>query len=111
MDSSKWTVETLDARVDREISSLPADMQDRLQRIRELIEEFGFDGVSRNTLRKLRGPLWEIRITGRDGISRALYVTARGRRVVIVRAFVKKARLTPRGEIELALGRAREVLR
>jgi phage-related protein len=46
---------------------------------------------------------------GRDGISRAIYVTARGRRVVVVRVFVKKTRKTPRREIDLALERAKEV--
>ncbi|MGH8428331.1 MAG: type II toxin-antitoxin system RelE/ParE family toxin [Gammaproteobacteria bacterium] len=42
-------------------------------------------------------------------ISRALYVTARGQRVVIVRVFVKKTEKTPRHEITLALGRAKSV--
>ena len=51
-----------------------------------------------------------MRVTGRDGTSRALYVTARERRVVVVRVFVKKTRKTPRGEVRLALQRAREVL-
>jgi ribosome-binding protein aMBF1 (putative translation factor) len=46
-----------------------------------------------------------LRLTGRDGIARALYVTAVGRRVVVVRAFVKKKQKTPRSEIELALQR------
>ncbi len=50
-----------------------------------------------------------IRLTGRDGIARVLYVTAIGRRVVVVRAFVKKTQKTPRAEIELALRRAKEV--
>jgi phage-related protein len=48
-------------------------------------------------------------LTGRDGIARALYVTAIGRRVVVVRAFAKKTQKTPRAEIELALRRAKEV--
>ena len=50
-----------------------------------------------------------VALTGRDGIARALYVTAMGRRVVVVRAFVKKSRRTPRAEIELALRRAKEI--
>jgi phage-related protein len=50
-----------------------------------------------------------MRITGKDGMSRAIYITARGRRVVVVRVFVKKTRKTPRREIDLALNRAREV--
>jgi len=47
--------------------------------------------------------------TGRDGIARALYVRAIGRRAVVVRAFVKKTQRTPRTEIELALRRAKEI--
>jgi phage-related protein len=48
-----------------------------------------------------------MRLKGRSGISRALYVTAVGRRVVIVRVFVKKTEKTPRREIELALARVK----
>ena len=48
-------------------------------------------------------------MTGRDGIARALYVTAIGRRVVVVRAFVKKTQKTPERELELARKRAKEV--
>jgi phage-related protein len=60
-------------------------------------------------VKHLEGKLWELRLTGRDGIARALYVTAIGRRVVVVRAFVKKTQRTPRAEIELALRRAKEI--
>ena len=65
--------------------------------------------VNRN-VRHVQGPLWEMRLTGRDGVSRALYVTVRDRRVVVVRVFVKKTRKTPGAEVRLALQRAREVL-
>ena len=44
-----------------------------------------------------------------DGIARAIYITATGRRVVIVRIFVKKTQKTPPREIELARQRAKEV--
>ena len=111
MVAKRWTVETLNATVDKEFASLPADMRGRYRRVAEIIEEFGLDQVPRNMLRKLRGPIWEIRIRGRDGISRALYVTARERRVIVLRVFVKKSQRTPAKEIELALKRAREVLR
>jgi phage-related protein len=60
-------------------------------------------------VKHLEGKLLELRLTGRDGIARALYVTEVGRRVVVVRAFVKKSRKTPRAEIELAPRRAKEV--
>jgi phage-related protein len=60
-------------------------------------------------VKHLEGKLWELRLTGRDGIARALCVTALGRRVVVVRAFMKKTQKTPRAEIELALRRAEEI--
>jgi phage-related protein len=46
---------------------------------------------------------------GEAGISRAVYVTAKGRRVVVVRVFIKKTQKTPPREIEIALQRAQEV--
>jgi phage-related protein len=45
---------------------------------------------------------------GRDGIARAIYVTASGRRVV-VHVFAKKTQKTPRQALALAVRRAREV--
>lgn len=56
------------------------------------------------------GPLWEMRMKGSDGISRALYVVVRGKRVVVVRAFIKKTKKTPSREVDMALNRAKEVL-
>ena len=104
-----WTVETLSSAVDREIEALPADMKAYLQRIVGLIETFGLEQVHEPYLKHLRAQLWEMRLKGRAGIARAIYVTAIGRRVVIVRAFVKKTQKTPRSELDLALMRAKEV--
>jgi phage-related protein len=47
---------------------------------------------------------------GRDGISRAFYVVAKPKRVVIVRVFIKKTQKTPPREIALALKRAKEII-
>lgn len=60
-------------------------------------------------VRHIRGQLWEIRLKGKAGIARALYVTAREQRVVLVRAFIKKTQKTPASEIDLALERAKEL--
>ena len=74
-----------------------------------LIEEFGIDRVREPRVKFLRAGLWEMRMKGRDGISRALYVTAVGERVVVLRVFLKKTQRTPEHEIKLALKRAREI--
>jgi phage-related protein len=105
----KWIVETLNEVVDAELEALPADMRARLSHIARLIEEMGLERVGEPHVKHLESSLWEMRLTGRSGISRALYVVATGRRVVIVRAFVKKTQKTPRREIELALARAKTI--
>jgi len=104
-----WAVELLDERVRDELEALPPDMQARFRRIVELIQRYGLERVHEPHIKHLEGPLWEMRMKGKDGISRAVYVTAKGRRVVVVRVFVKKSQKTPRREIEIALERAQEV--
>ncbi len=100
-----WTVETLNQTVDDELEALPADMRARFVWISRLIEE----NVREPYVKPLEASLWEIRLKGKDGISRALYVTAKPRRVVIVRVFIKKTQKTPRREIKLALKRTKEI--
>jgi phage-related protein len=60
-------------------------------------------------IKHLEGRLWEMRMKGRDGIAREIYVTAHERRVVVVRAFRQKTQKTPRREIAPALKRVEEV--
>ena len=85
-------------------------MRARFVRLCGLIAAVGLDRVGAPHVRHVTGPLWEMRLSGRAGISRALYVAVRGKRVVVVRVFIKKTRKTPRREVDLALQRAREVL-
>ena len=104
-----WTVTTLNELVDAEIEALPADMRARLVRLSGIIEEHGLDGLPRDSFDHLEDKLWELRIRGRDGISRAIYVTASAQRVVIVRVFIKKKQKTPNKELRLARERAKDV--
>lgn len=104
-----WRVDILNETVAAEIAALPADMQARFLRVAERIADLGLERVGEPHVKHIQGKLWEMRMTGRDGIARALYVTATGRRVVVVRAFVKKTQKTPRAEIEIALKRAEEI--
>jgi|SRR5579862_1257770 len=104
-----WIVEVLDARVREELEALSAEMRARFRRIVELIQSHGLEQVREPYVKHLEGPLWEMRMKSKDGHSRAIYVTASGQRVVVVRAFVKKTQKTPRREIDLALQRAKEV--
>ena len=105
-----WTVEVLNDTVRAELKDLPSDLQARFVRLGDRIRQMGLIGLTEPHVKHLEGKLWEMRLKGRDGISRALYVTAFGRRVVVVRAFVKKTQEIPEAEINLALRRAQEVL-
>jgi phage-related protein len=104
-----WRVETLNEMVAREIEALPLDMQARFVRLAERIAQVGLERLGQSEVKHLKDKLWEMRLTGRDGIARALYVTVVSQRVVVVRVFIKKTRKTPKAEIDLALRRAKEI--
>lgn len=106
----EWSVEFLNDEVKSELDALPRDIRASFERIVHLIVLGGLQQVREPYVKHLEGPLWEMRMKGKDGIARAAYVTATGRRVVVVRVFPKKTQKTPRREIELALKRAKEVL-
>jgi len=84
-------------------------MRARFQRVVSLIEFGGLEKVHEPYVKHVQGKLWEIRMSGRDGIARSLYVTAYNRRVVVLRTFIKKTQKKPKNEIDLALKRAKEV--
>src|ERR1700722_17483713 len=104
-----WTVETLGVGVDGEIAGLPTDMQAAFLRLAERIEAVGLERIGQPHVKHLQNKLWEMRFGGRDGIARAIYVTAVGRRVIVVHVFVKKTQKTPRAALELAERRAKEI--
>jgi phage-related protein len=104
-----WTVGFLNDAVAAELRALSVEMQSSFRRIAEMIEAHGLQKMREPYVKHLEGKLWEMRLKGPDGIARSIYLTASGRRVVVVRTFVKKTEKTPRREIELALERARDV--
>lgn len=104
-----WRVEFLNDKVQEEIKALPLDMRARFDRIVSMIETFGLQSIHEPKIKHIEGDIWEMRMKGRDGISRALYVTRTGKRVIVVRAFIKKTQKTPRREINLALKRMKEI--
>ena len=82
--------------------ALPVDMRARFLRIAEMLETFGPQQVGLPHVRPLEGKLWEMRMQGRDGISRAVYAALHGRRLVVLHVFVKKTQSTPRKALETA---------
>jgi len=105
-----WSIEILNDTVAAEIRALPDDMHARFLRISLLIEQAGLETMREPHVKHLEDKIWEMRMTGRDGIARALYVTRLGRRVVVLRVFVKKTQKTPKSEIDIAKRRAKEIV-
>ena len=104
-----WTVEFLDEGVQAGLNAMPTDIRAAFQRIVELIGSQGLERMREPYVKHLEGRVWEMRMRGKDGIARAAYVTATGRRVVVVHVFSKKTQKTPRRDLEIALRRAKEV--
>ena len=71
-------------------------------------EQFGPQAVREPYVKPLGNKLWEMRMKGRDGISRAVYVATVGKRLVVLHAFIKKTAKTPRAALETAMRRAKE---
>ena len=103
-----WTMAFHEAARE-EFDALPEDLQARLNRIRDLIVEHGLERLPPKLLKHIDGKLWEFRLKGNDTIGRAFYITRTGRRIIILRVFVKKTQKTPSREIRLALARAEEI--
>jgi phage-related protein len=101
-------VETLDI-VDGEIEALPPGLQARLIRLLEAIENVGLEQLREPHVKHLEGKLWELRAKAAEGIARGIYITVTGRRVVVLHVFVKKSQNTPKGALEIARQRMKDV--
>jgi phage-related protein len=106
-----WTVVFLNAVAKGEVDALPLDLRARFERIVHLITAKGLEQVREPYVKHLEGKLWEMRMSGRDGIARSIYVTASGRQIVILHSFIKKTKKTPPGALAIARARAKEIER
>lgn len=109
MAQPSWVVEFLDEKIKASLDEMPLDVRASFLRITTLIEARGLEQVHEPYVKHLDGPVWEMRLKGRSGIARACYVTAIGKRVVVIHVFQKKTEKTPRRELITALKRAKEV--
>lgn len=92
-----------------ELLAMPADIRARFLHIAELLEQFGPHAVGMPHVRFLQDKLWEMRMTGRDGIARAIYVSHTGKQIVVLHVFSKKTQKTPRKAIQVATERLRSI--
>ena len=105
----QWRVETYSQTVDDEIAALPLDLSARLARLVQTIELYGLEALTAKQRKHLEGKLWELRVKGKDGIARAIYVSVTGPKVVILHVFQKKTQKTPRQALGLARQREKQL--
>lgn len=103
-----WYVEMLPV-AEAELLEIPADMQARFLHVSEMLEELGPQNVGMPHIRHLEGKLWEMRMRGRDGIARGVYVARTGKVLMVLHVFIKKTQKTPRKNIEIAYERLRSL--
>ncbi len=104
-----WTVGFHSDEAIAEVQALPRDMRSKFERIVNMIEANGLERMREPYVKHIEGKIWEMRMIGRDGVARSFYLTVAGKRVVVLRTFIKKTQKTPGGEIEIALRRAKDV--
>ncbi|MEW6444517.1 MAG: type II toxin-antitoxin system RelE/ParE family toxin [Pseudomonadota bacterium] len=103
-----WKVELI-PEADAELMATPPDIRARFLHIAGLLQDFGPQHVGMPHIRPLEGKLWEMRMTGRDGIARAVYVARVGQRLTVLHVFSKKTQKTPRRAIDTALERMKRL--
>ena len=73
------------------------------------VQSHGLDQMREPHVKHLEGKLWELRVSAQEGIARGIYVSATGRRVIVLHVFENKTQKTPARAIGLALVRMKEV--
>lgn len=114
MPTNKWVIVGYqDARgrrpVNEFLDSLSPRDRARVVRTIELLKTYGTE-LSMPYARHLTGKLWELRVSSGRLTYRVLYFAHTGHRFVLLHAFSKKTRKTPRREIEVALRWMTELL-
>lgn len=103
-----YNIEYYSGDVQQTILELPVSLAARYILLTRRIEAIGPNLGEPHTKAFGKG-LFELRLTGKDGIARVFFCTMIGKRVVMLHCFVKKSQATPRSELEIAKRRMSEV--
>lgn len=103
-----YDIEYFHQRIMDDIARWPTSIRADYARIVELLLEFGPD-LRMPHSKAMGNGLFELRARGRDGIGRSFYCFVKGKRIVILHAFIKKTQATPKRELEIARKRMKEV--
>ena len=103
-----WTICYYSAAVERFILHLPEGLFARYARLTKAMLEFG-PNLGMPHTRAMGGGLFELRLTGKEGIARVFWCTTVCQRIVMLHGFIKKSEQTPLQELRVARTRLLEV--
>lgn len=106
--SKDWQIEFSVHRAEKEIFSLPKDLQAQFLRVSELLISFGPFNVGMPHIKGLGEGMWEIRLKGKDNIARSVFAVQHEKKIIILHTFIKKTEKAPKAALELAATRLKE---
>ncbi|WP_175901431.1 type II toxin-antitoxin system RelE/ParE family toxin [Burkholderia seminalis] len=108
MVNHTYEIRFFDERVEVGVASLPATLLARFLVLADRMEQYG-PNLGEPHPRSMGNGLYEMRLTGAEGIARVFCCAIVGRRIVMLHCFVKKTPKTPLKELETARRRLKEV--
>ena len=106
--TSNWQITYYNARVQRDVWTMPAGIVADYLRLTEAMALYGAD-LRMPHSRAMGGGLFELRPKGPEGIGRVFYCTQVGKTIVVRHSFVKKTQETPDTEMRVARKRLKDV--
>ena len=104
----QYLFEYYSKQVEDDVLGLPDSIAARYVILVDRMSVMG-PNLGEHLTKSLSNGLFEIRLSGREGIGRVFFGLLVGRRIVILHSFVKKTNKTPASDLELARKRLKEV--
>ena len=104
----EWQITYYSEDVRKIIDGWPVGIRAFYARTTERIKLYG-PNLGMPFTRSMGDGLFEIRAKGKEGLGRAFFCTVVGKNVIILHAFIKKSRKTPKKELKIARQRLQEV--
>lgn len=105
----RYTVEYFNNHIKKDIESWPTSIKSHFAHIIGLLITYGPD-IGMPHSKAIGKGLYELRPKGREGIGRAFYCFLKGKRIIILHAFIKKTQKTPKKELLIARKRLNDVI-
>jgi phage-related protein len=99
--NSAWTITYFTPAVEKFVLRLPDDLAASYARVADMMVRFGANLGLPHT-RTLGGGLFELRLSGSEGIARVFFCLRIGKRIVLLHGFIKKTQETPKSELDKA---------